>query len=250
MAKQLTFSAGPKDEPSFSPSGKHIAFLKGNDLYISSMENPKETALTSGGSKTIFNGRLDWVYMEELYGRGSVKGYWWNPDGTSIAYLSLDETQVPTYTLTDDRGLRQIKKETRYPQAGDPNPIVKLGLVKIDQPLVTQWVSDLYPNQEILIVQVGFTPNGDLLASYQNRTQTWLDLRLFPKSIVDQSLVLLREESKASWQERLPLPVFLGDGSFLWESDRTGFRHIYRYTANGQLINAVTKGEWSADFQE
>lgn len=249
MAKQLTFSAGPKDEPSFSPSGKHIAFLKGNDLYISSMENPKETALTSGGSKTIFNGRLDWVYMEELYGRGSVKGYWWNPDGTSIAYLSLDETQVPTYTLTDDRGLRQIKKETRYPQAGDPNPIVKLGLVKIDQPLVTQWVSDLYPNQEILIVQVDFTPNGDLLASYQNRTQTWLDLRLFPKSIVDQSLVLVREESKASWQERLPLPVFLGDGSFLWESDRTGFRHIYRYTANGQLINAVTKGEWSADFQ-
>jgi len=247
-AKQLTFSSGSKDEPSFSPSGKHIAFLKGNDLFISSIETPREIGLTTGGSDTIFNGRLNWVYMEELYGRGNVKGYWWNPDGTSIAYLSLDETQVPIHTLTDDRGLRQIKKETRYPQAGDPNPIVKLGLVSIDKPKFTQWISDPYPNQEILIVQVGFTPNGDLLASYQNRIQTWLDLRLFPKNNVGQSLVLIREQSKA-WQERLPLPVFLSDGSFLWESDRTGFRHLYRYTAKGQLINAVTQGEWNAEFQ-
>ncbi|MFM8234061.1 MAG: DPP IV N-terminal domain-containing protein [Holophagaceae bacterium] len=247
-AKQLTFSTSPKDELSFSPSGKHVAYLKGNDLFISSIEDPKEIALTSGGSETIFNGRLDWVYMEEIYGRGNLKGYWWNPDGTSIAYLSIDETKVPIYTLTDDRGLHQIRKETRYPQAGDPNPIVKLGLIQIDRPQFTEWISDPYSTQDILIVQVGFTPSGDLLASYQNRAQTWLDLRLFPKNNVHQSSVLIREESKA-WQERLPLPVFIADGSFLWESDRTGFRHIYRYSPKGNLINAVTQGEWNAQFQ-
>jgi dipeptidyl-peptidase-4 len=36
----------------------------------------------------------------------------------------------------------------------------------------------------------------------------------------------------------------LQDGGFLWESDRSGFHHLYRYNANYELVNAVTQGEW------
>jgi dipeptidyl-peptidase-4 len=121
---------------------------------------------------------------------------------------------------------------------GDPNPVATLGVV--DLAGKTTWMKDPYAGQETLIVQVGWDPKGRLMASLQDRVQTWLDLVMYdgdaPKSVI-------RETSRA-WQERLPLPVFLKDGGFLWESDRTGFRHLYRYDAEHRLAGAVTAGAW------
>ena len=39
---------------------------------------------------------------------------------------------------------------------------------------------------------------------------------------------------------------FLKDGTFLFFSQRTGNKHLYRYAADGQLKNAVTSGDWDA----
>ena len=97
-----------------------------------------------------------------------------------------------------------------------------------------------YPGQETLIVQVGWDPEGRLLAVYQDRIQSWLDLRRHQGT---SSRVLVREQSRA-WQERLPLPWFLADGGFLWESSRTGHQHLYRYDKEGGLVGAVTTGPW------
>ncbi|MFS8087384.1 MAG: prolyl oligopeptidase family serine peptidase, partial [Acidobacteriota bacterium] len=37
---------------------------------------------------------------------------------------------------------------------------------------------------------------------------------------------------------------WLKDGTFLWLSDRSGWRHIYHYDADGKLIKQVTNGDW------
>ena len=31
-------------------------------------------------------GKLDWVYQEELYGRGNFKGFWWHPTENRVAF--------------------------------------------------------------------------------------------------------------------------------------------------------------------
>ena len=237
-ARRLTHAAGSEDEASFSPDGTHVAFLRGNDLYVVATADAKEARLTTGGGENRFNGRLDWVYQEEVYGRGNFKGYWWAPDSKRIAYLSLDETKVPTFTLVDDRSQPQKLLQARYPKVGDPNPVAALGVV--DLAGKTTWMKDPYAGQESLIVQVGWDPRGRLLASYQDRVQTWLDLVMYD----GESLKSVLKETSKAWQERLPLPVFLKDGSFLWESSRTGFQHLYRYDASYQLAGAVTSGEW------
>ncbi len=237
-AKRLTTTPGSEDEASFSPDGTKVAFLRGNDLYVVTVADAKETRLTTGGSETVFNGRLDWVYQEEVYGRGDFKAFWWSTDSSKLAYLSLDETQVPVFTLADDRSQPQKLLQARYPKAGDPNPITKLGVVDLQGH--TTWMADPYAGKETLIVQVSWTPKGDLIAAYQDRVQTWLDLRRFTGTA---STTLIREESKA-WQERLPLPMWLPDGGFVWESDRSGFHHLYRYGKDGQLRNAITSGDW------
>ncbi len=237
-AKRLTRTAGSEDEATFSPDGSKVAFLRGNDLYVVAVGDAKEARLTTGGSETIFNGRLDWVYQEEVYGRGNFKAFWWSTDSAKLAYLSLDETKVPVFTLVDDRTQPQKLLQARYPKAGDPNPTVKLGVVDLQGR--TTWMADPYVGQETLIVQVDWTPKGELVAAYQDRVQTWFDLRRF-EGIA--STTLIREESKA-WQERLPLPMWLPDGGFVWESDRSGFHHLYRYGKDGQLRNAITRGDW------
>jgi dipeptidyl-peptidase-4 len=38
--------------------------------------------------------------------------------------------------------------------------------------------------------------------------------------------------------------LWLKDGSFLWLSERSGWRHFYHYTPDGKLIRQVTDGQW------
>lgn len=237
-ATRLTTDGAAREVPTFSPDGKHLAFLKGNDLHVLDLATGAEKALTTGGSETRFNGRLDWVYDEEVYGRGSTRAFWWAPDSRSLAFLSFDLSKVPVHTLVDDRSHPQKTVPIRYPKAGEPNATVTLGRVDLNGALT--WMTDPHPGTETLIVQVGFDPQGRLLAAWQDRIQTWFELRRFEGV---EGKVLVKERSKA-WQERLPLPRYLKDGSFLWQSDRSGFRHLYHLDAEGRELRALTSGDW------
>ncbi|MFZ6863002.1 DPP IV N-terminal domain-containing protein [Undibacterium sp. Ji67W] len=240
-ARELTHSPEiRKDEATLSPDAKSVAYLKENDLYVTDIASATERRLTTGGSDTNLNGRLDWVYMEEIYGRGVMRAFWWSPDSNKLALLNFDESKVPVYTLSGDHVQPAQTTRTHYPKAGDPNPVVKLGVVDLNGKLT--WSESPYQDKETLIVQVGWTPDGRLLSAWQDRVQTWLDLRLYDESL-EQSKVIVHESSPA-WTERLPLPVFLRDGGFVWESDRTGHRHFYRYDKSYQLQTAITKGDW------
>lgn len=243
QAKRLTTTPEEESDESFSPDGKKVGFIRGNDIYILDLASSKETRLTNDGSKNIFNGKLDWVYEEEIYGRGVTRSYWWNNDGSEVAYLRLDDTNVPEFTVTDDIPEYQRLELTKYPRAGAPNPTVKLGVVATSGG-ETQWV-DLatYQPIEFLITRVGWTPdNKNVIYQVQNREQNWLDLNV-AESKTGKAHTLLREESKA-WVEVVELPEWLPDGSFIWQSDRSGWRHLYHYSGDGKLIGQITKGNW------
>ena len=96
--ERLTHEAGTEEFPQFSPDGKLLAFTRKNDLYVLDLASRKEKRLTTDGTEHVFNGRLDWVYEEELASR-TGRGYEWSPDSSAIAYLRLDETRVDSYPL-------------------------------------------------------------------------------------------------------------------------------------------------------
>ena len=89
----------------------------------------REHELTDDGGGRIRNGQLDWVYQEEIYGRGNFRAYWWSPDSTRIAYLQLDDRDVPSFTVLDHIPYRPEVETWDYPKAGDANPVVRLGVV-------------------------------------------------------------------------------------------------------------------------
>ena len=242
-ATRLTSVPGMEEEATFSPNGRLVAFVRSNNLHVVDIGTQREMALTTDGAPKLLNGKLDWLYQEEIYGRGRFRGYWWSPDSTRVAFLQLDERSVPEYTVVDDIPYRPTVDVTAYPKAGDPNPLAKLGIAQVagGAPL---WV-DLgeYSTSEFLIVDVDWMPDATSVAyQVQDREQTWLDLNLAEASS-GRSRTLFRETTKA-WVNVNGSPVWLKNGSFLWFSERSGFKHLYHYRADGTLIRAVTDGRW------
>jgi len=246
--KALRVTNNPEEEvgETFSPDDRMLGFVRNNNIYVYDLAAQRERRLTTDGSPKILNGRLDWVYQEELYGRGDFEAYWWSPDSTKIAYLRLDENPVHEFTVVDHIPYQQALELTPYPEAGDPNPIVQLGIVNAAGGS-TRW-ADTYKYQptDLLIVRVTWTPDSRKVAyQAQNREQTFLDLN-FADSQDGKSNTVLREGSRP-WVDVLDNPTWLKDGSFLWLSERSGWQHIYHYSADGKLIRQVTDGKWEAD---
>src|SRR5262245_44451219 len=82
VARLLTQTPGAEENAAFSPDGRFVAFVRDHNLYVVEVAEPRERALTKDGSPQILNGTLDWLYQEEVYGRGRFQGYWWSPDSS------------------------------------------------------------------------------------------------------------------------------------------------------------------------
>ncbi len=238
--------SGGVELPVLSPDGKKLAFIRDYDLFVASMNGGDPRALTEGGSREYLNGKLDWVYQEEVYGRGDFQGFWWSPTGTHIAYLCLDESNVKDFTVIDhieDDHFRVKPELTRYPKVGDPNPITKVGIVEVASGETTWLDLSRFPS-DLLAVRVSWTPAGDrCLVAIQDRIQTWAEL-VCADPATGEAPTWIREDS-TGWTNRPEAPRWLADGTFLWMSERTGYQHIYHYSAAGELLKPVTQGDWA-----
>lgn len=268
--KRLTNGREEEKEADFSPDGKWVSFVRGNNLYVFDIAKSNEKQLTRDGregDKAIFNGYLDWVYEEELYGRGQKRGYWWSPDSRLIAFLRTDESPVPKFIIANDVPNGQTVETTSYPKAGDPNPIVKLGIADVGKtnyipnagkiPVVGQKLpptllqagagvkfvdTSAYRPDDLLISRVSWSRDSEVLIyQAQNREQTFLDLNAF--EIKGKALKLLQETSPA-WVNVYDDPIQLSDSSFVWQSARNGWKHLYYYDGKAVLKAQLTSGKW------
>lgn len=244
--RAIRLTSNPEEEvgEAFSPDGKMVSFVRENNLYVEDLSmQRRERALTRDGSAKILNGRLDWVYQEELYGRGNFGAYWWSPDSSSIAFLRFDETPVPEFTVVDHIPYDQKLEVTAYPKAGDPNPIVKLGVVNAAGGDI-RWIDTFkYQPADLLISRVTWTTDSKkVVYQAQNREQTFLDVNFAdPKD--GKSANVIHETSKA-WVAINEQPIWLKDGSFIWASERNGWEHLYHYSIDGKLLRQITDGKW------
>ena len=236
---------GPEDEEltRFSPDGRSLAFVRDADLYVIGVEGD-EVRLTMDGGENTLNGKLDWVYQEEIYGRGNYQAHWWSPDSRRIAFLQTDERDVPRFTVVDHVPYRPPLEVYPYPKAGDANPRVRLGVAAAAGGDITWIDPGIYGHTEILFVNVAFSPDGDVWYQVQDRRQTFLDLhRADPTS--GESKRVLREESHA-WVNQLGPPHFLeGEnglrtawkGRTAWKARTAWTTAVFSGSANGPVSN-------------
>jgi dipeptidyl aminopeptidase/acylaminoacyl peptidase len=240
-AVRLTKTPAREELVTFSPNGQFVAFVRDHNLYVVDVATQAERQLTTDGSELVSNGKPDWVYGEEIY--NYQKTYWWSPDSSHLAFLRIDDSPVPRFTVVDEIPGRQTVENTPYPRSGDPNPRAKLGIVSAAGGAV-QW-ADLanYSETASLVVRAGWTPDSTQLYFYvQDRAQTWLDFcTCGPQGGTPTRL--FRETTKA-WVDDPGDPTFLKDGSFLLASERTGWKHLYHFDKSGKLLRPVTAGTW------
>lgn len=135
--------------PTYSPDSTKIAFTRGNDLWVEDLATGRECRLTSDGSELILNGFASWVYYEEILGRPSrYKAFWWSPDSRRIGFYRFDNTAVPYFPIyspfagydvsaPDHTGYPGHLNNTRYPKAGQANPLVRIGIVDLNSAVAT-----------------------------------------------------------------------------------------------------------------
>ncbi len=239
---QLTATDTGEFDPKLSPDNQRVSFRRGNDLYVIEVNSKKETRLTSDGTATLMNGRLDWVYPEEL---DLGTAHWWSPDSRHIAYLQFDTSKEPVFPQVDLRKSRGVLETERYPKAGDPNAEVRVGVIDATGG-PTKWMDAGEPRGHLLARVYWFPDSSKLAIMRLNRVQDKIDLLASDIRTGDSS-VMLHEEDKY-WINVDDSFHFLNDGKeFLWPSERTGHRHLYLYRANGELQHAITKGDWDVE---
>jgi dipeptidyl-peptidase 4 len=241
-SKKLLADSGGIDDAKISPDGRWVSFLRNHDLWVVSVAGGESRQLTRGGTEERRNGELDWVYPEEL---DLATAYWWSPDASRIALLQLDESRVEKYPLVDDLSYEGKLTEERYPVAGSPNPIARVGVVSASGG-ETRWM-DTGDDQSVLLARVKWLGDSRRVAIERlNRVQNHLDL-LFADADSGKSHVMLSEQDKF-WINLNDDLHFLADGQrFLWASERSGFRHLYLYDLAGKPQGQLTRGDWQVE---
>jgi dipeptidyl-peptidase-4 len=240
---QLTKTPVEEVDPKLSPDGKLVVFRRRWDLYSIDVATHKETPLTTRGAETLRNGGLDWVYPEELE-LGTA--FWWSPDSKSIAYLQFDTSREPVFPHEDLLRVRALYEPERYPQAGENNADVHLGVVAAAGG-PTRWLDVGDTRNSYLIARAGWMPDSkSVYAIRLNRVQNRLEMLSISAETGASSTIF--RESDPYWINLRGDVEFLQDGKrFLWTSERDGFRHLYLYSIDGKNVRQLTQGPWEVD---
>jgi dipeptidyl-peptidase-4 len=239
---QITHSTGFATDAAISPRGGFVAYVRDQNLYTYDLAAHTEKPLTADGAGAIKNGMAEFVAQEEM---DRSTGYWWSPDDRHIAFVRVDESPVKVTQRFEIAADNVATFAQRYPAAGEPNVLVKLGVVDVRTGATT--FVDLGSDPDIYLARVNWLPDGKTLAiQRESRDQRRLDL-LFADVATGESRVVLTETS-ATWIELHDELTFLKKSNeFIWASARDGYRHLYLYDDTGRLVRRLTAGEWSVD---
>jgi len=225
-------------EPTLSPDGSKVAYAYDNNLYLFDLGSEKSEQLTMDGVYgSIINGITDWVYEEEF---AFVQAFEWNSDGTKIAFLRFDETNVPQFSMdVYGTNLYPSQHEFKYPKAGEENAKVSLHMIDV----ASGSISDIDLGGAYYIPRIKWMNNPNYL-SVQTINRHQNHLILHEVNAKDNSVSTLIEEKDDAYVDIHDNLTFLEDDSFIWTSERDGYNHLYLYDEGGKLLNQITKGDW------
>ena len=219
-----------------SPNGRYVAFAKDNNLYIHKLDFGTEVAVTKDENTEVINGIADWLYEEEF---ATTALFAWSPDSKMLAFVRLDETEVPTFSWDVYSDTQYPKAESlRYPKAGCENAKVSVCVYDV----ATKGIQRLQVESgDVYLPRLRWTDENTLLVLRVNRDQTKMEvLSCNAKSTVCHPLYA--EESKKyfvdyslfdEWQ-------WLSDGKFIVLSEKNGWRQAYLYSSQGVEQKVLT----------
>ena len=236
--RRLTETEADEIDAKVSPKGNYVSWVRDQDLVVYDLAAGRERAVTTNGDGLITWATAEFIAQEEM---DRDTGYWWSPDETYIALQRTDESTVDVIPRLDISGGGARVIEQRYPRAGRPNAVVELYVQDVVRNRRVK--VDLGANTDIYLARVNWSADGrTLYVQRQSRDQKTLDL-LSVDPVTGRSRVIVTQRSDA-W---VPLShdfKALNDGNFIWSSEETGWKHLYLYSRDGEMIRPITYGPW------
>ena len=242
---ELRQLGGADAEPSslqfakFSPDGNRVAYVRDANVYVETLSDGGIRQLTSRGTDHIINGIMSWAYEEEFSIRD---GFRWSPDGSRIAYWQFDTSGVRDFTLintTDE--LYPVLTRIPYPKVGETVSAARVGVVPVEGGN-TVWANLPGDPRQNYVPRMGWAENSnEIIVQQLNRKQDTNSVYYADATTGEGSPVFVEEE--LHYIEDVQDVTWLDDGnSFIWQSERDGWRHLYRVSRDGKDFLDLTPG--------
>jgi dipeptidyl-peptidase 4 len=236
------------DDPKFSPNGQAISFVRNHGLSVvrpGDLNIPGAFPVAPAPNPTTINGEVDWVYEEELDVRSN---YFWSPDSKNIAFLQMNEAAVPLYPITDWIPTHAAVDMQHYPQPGDSNPDVRLGVVGAGGGHVTWIRMPIHAGQDY-VPRFGWVDRHTLWMETVLRDQKHRFIDFVDTSSNQGRQVLEITDDKFLDDN---YDVFVEDGNIVLTNWKDGHNHIYLYHYDPRSPMAtsaveekqLTRGDW------
>lgn len=233
-----------------SPNGLKAAYVSKNNVYVEDLKTGAVKVLTStNGTKKLINGTFDWAYEEEF---GCRDGFRWSPDSKSIAYWQIDANTIRDfYMINNTDSIYSFTIPVEYPKVGESPSSCKVGVVDIAT-AKTVWMKVPGDNRQHYIPRMEWAENAnELILQQLNRKQNSSKL-FYANAKTGAATVFYEETDKAwvdirsSWNGDNPAgwEWLEGGKSFLWISEKDGWRHIYKVSRDGKSEVLLTKGDY------
>lgn len=232
-----------------SHDGRSVAYVRDNNIYISNLDYGNDIVITKDGKlNEIINGAPDWAYEEEF---GMDIAMCWSGDDSTLAYIRFDEKEVPVYSFDryksycEENPLSDVYPTAysyKYPLAGYPNSSVQVFAYNVDNRVAKKMDIDM---KGLYVPCMSFDGVGEnLMVMTLNRDQNNLTLyRVNPGSTVAHPILI--EKSDAWLSPAAYQMTKYHEKTIVFGSERTGYRHLYEYDYNGNLLRPVTTGNWN-----
>jgi len=242
VPKALAPQISGKRDAVISPDNRRVGFVADNDIYLADLRTGEVRRVTEDGERNaVINGATDWVYEEEF---AFTRAFEFSPDGSRVAYLRFDESDVPEFEMMRfDGQLYNHPYRYKYPKAGERNSTVELYVYDIATGERTR--IDTGTETDQYIPHIGWTPRGELYFFRENRLQNRFEVLT---AAADGSSRVIYEESSPRYVERVDehTVTFLPDGDrFIVRNEtESGYMHLYLYSISRGRLRALTSGDW------
>lgn len=220
----------------FSEKARALAFTKDNNVYFKDSSG-NQVQLSHDSDKNFVNGHI--VSRNEF---GINRGIFWSPEGNFLAFYHKDESHVSDYPIINVDSRIETVHLTKYPMAGMPSERVSLGVYNLQQKSLVYIEND--SSSDKYLTCISWSPDEKYIyIAILNRAQNHMWLNKYDAN-TGLKIKTLFEEENPKYVEPNAALEFLDDSHFIWISQRDGYRHLYLYNTEGELIRQLTKGAW------
>ena len=219
--------AASGDDPKFSPNGEFVSFIRDHGLFVLRLRDAGSpaAAVAPAPNALTLNGEVDWVYEEELDTRSN---YFWSPDSKRLAYLRMNEANVPRYPIEDWIPTHAKVDLQNFPQPGDPNPEVRVGVVGAHGGK-TVWIDLPVVAGQDYIPRFGWADPRTLWIETVTRDHKHRDL-YFADAATGQALPVLQLTDEKFVDDNYD--VWVDSGAIVLTDWTGGHNHLYLYSYN------------------